>query len=49
VRGWTAKVTKELAIADTLNLFRYDTGAKCLVAVGWCPVIAMNDIQAVRA
>jgi len=45
LRPWQAKVGREKAIADTLNLFNYDVGRKCLVGVGWCPVNAIGDIQ----
>jgi V-type H+-transporting ATPase subunit a len=43
---WRAKVAREKAIADTMNLFNYNVGRKCLVAVGWCPVERTDDVRA---
>jgi V-type H+-transporting ATPase subunit a len=43
---WRAKVAREKAIADTMNLFNYNVGRKCLVAVGWCPVARTDDVRA---
>jgi V-type H+-transporting ATPase subunit a len=42
---WKAKVLKEKSIYHTMNLFNYDLGRKCLIAEGWCPSNATDDIQ----
>lgn len=49
IYGWTQKVQREKAIYHTMNYFNYDVGHKCLIAEGWCPTNAINDIhQALR-
>jgi len=45
LREWQAKVMKEKAIYHTMNMFNYDVGRKCLIAEGWCPQTATEDIQ----
>ncbi|XP_010531458.1 PREDICTED: V-type proton ATPase subunit a2 [Tarenaya hassleriana] len=42
---WNVKVRKEKAIYHTLNMLSLDVTKKCLVAEGWSPVFAANDIQ----
>jgi len=43
---WKAKVMKEKSIFHTMNMCNYDTGRKCLIAEGWCPSYAIDDVQA---
>lgn len=43
--SWQDVVLKEKAIYETLNLFGYDSGAKTLLAEGWCPTRDIADIQ----
>jgi V-type H+-transporting ATPase subunit a len=43
--AWKMKVAKEKAIYHTLNMFDYDVGRKCLIAVGWCPNKSLADVQ----
>jgi V-type H+-transporting ATPase subunit a len=45
LQTWKAKVLKEKAIYHTMNMFNYDIGRKCLIAEGWCPHAATDDIQ----
>jgi len=45
LQAWKAKVMKEKSIYHTMNLFNYDIGRKCLIAEGWCPQTATEDIQ----
>lgn len=45
LESWRNKVTKEKWIYHTMNLFKYDVGHKCLIAEGWCPKRALEDVQ----
>jgi V-type H+-transporting ATPase subunit a len=45
LQTWKAKVLKEKAIYHTMNMFNYDLGRKCLIAEGWCPQTATDDVQ----
>ena len=42
---WTTLIRREKAIYHTLNMFSIDVTRKCLVAEGWCPVVAKPRIQ----
>ncbi|KAK9270985.1 hypothetical protein L1049_026573 [Liquidambar formosana] len=42
---WNLLVKKEKSIYHTLNMLSIDVTKKCLVAEGWCPVFAINQIQ----
>jgi len=42
---WKSKVTKEKNIYHTMNMFIYDTGRRCLIAEGWCPVNGTDQVQ----
>eukprot|EP00850_Spirogloea_muscicola_P009896 SM000056S18014 [mRNA] locus=s56:709863:715649:- [translate_table: standard] len=42
---WTTMVRKEKAVYHTLNMLSIDVTRKCLVAEGWCPVQAKNQVQ----
>lgn len=46
LQTWRAKVAKEKAIYDTMNLFNYDIGRRCLIAEGWCPKNSTEVITA---
>jgi len=45
VETWLVKVRKEKAIYHTMNMFNYDLGRRCLIAEGWCPKTATEEIQ----
>lgn len=42
---WNLLVRKEKSIYHILNMLSIDVTKKCLVAEGWCPVIATTQIQ----
>ncbi|KAE8057188.1 hypothetical protein FH972_013897 [Carpinus fangiana] len=42
---WNLQVKKEKSVYHTLNMLSFDVTKKCLVAEGWCPVFATNQIQ----
>ncbi|KAM7256196.1 hypothetical protein ACFE04_011937 [Oxalis oulophora] len=42
---WNLLVKKEKFIYHTLNMLSVDVSKKCLVAEGWCPVFAKNQVQ----
>jgi len=41
---WKEKIIKEKAIYDTMNMFNYDVGRRCLIAEGWCPKTSTEKI-----
>lgn len=43
--NWSAVITKEKSVYETLNLFDYDVNRKTLIAEGWVPT---NDIEKVK-
>eukprot|EP01113_Clastostelium_recurvatum_P000805 TRINITY_DN1035_c0_g1_i7.p1 TRINITY_DN1035_c0_g1~~TRINITY_DN1035_c0_g1_i7.p1 ORF type:complete len:835 (-),score=318.82 TRINITY_DN1035_c0_g1_i7:212-2716(-) len=45
LQAWRTRVMKEKAIYHTMNMFNYDIGRKCLIAEGWCPKTATEEIQ----
>ncbi|XP_048248409.1 V-type proton ATPase 116 kDa subunit a1-like isoform X5 [Haliotis rufescens] len=45
VRTWIIKVEKIKAIYHTLNMFNFDVSHNSLIAEGWCPVRALEDVQ----
>eukprot|EP01103_Thecamoeba_quadrilineata_P002384 TRINITY_DN12348_c0_g1_i1.p1 TRINITY_DN12348_c0_g1~~TRINITY_DN12348_c0_g1_i1.p1 ORF type:complete len:868 (-),score=155.85 TRINITY_DN12348_c0_g1_i1:42-2408(-) len=45
IQNWKIQVLKEKAIYHTMNMFDYDVGRKCLIAEGWCPITAIDEIQ----
>ncbi|KAM3758586.1 hypothetical protein ACB098_01G055600 [Castanea mollissima] len=42
---WNLQVKKQKSIYHTLNMLSFDVSKKCLVAEGWCPIFATNQIQ----
>lgn len=42
---WNLLVKQQKSIYNTLNMLSFDVTKKCLVAEGWCPVFASNQIQ----
>ncbi|XP_010271518.1 PREDICTED: V-type proton ATPase subunit a2-like [Nelumbo nucifera] len=42
---WSLLARKEKSIYHTLNMLSFDVTKKCLVAEGWSPVFAINQIQ----
>ena len=38
------KVKREKSIYHTLNMLSFDVTKKCLVAEGWCPVFATDQV-----
>jgi len=44
---WMKMVRSEKAVYHTLNCLSIDVTRKCLVAEGWCPVVAQARVQAV--
>eukprot|EP01126_Amoeba_proteus_P061037 TRINITY_DN8152_c0_g2_i5.p1 TRINITY_DN8152_c0_g2~~TRINITY_DN8152_c0_g2_i5.p1 ORF type:complete len:853 (-),score=109.04 TRINITY_DN8152_c0_g2_i5:68-2626(-) len=50
ISTWSTVIEREKIIYHTMNLFNYDVGRRCLIAEGWCPVKAQDQIQmALRA
>ena len=47
LRDWMKMVRSEKAVYHTLNCLSIDVTRKCLVAEGWCPVVAQARVQAV--
>jgi len=45
IEDWKVQIAKEKSVYHTMNLFNYDVGRKCLIAEGWCPLNATEDIQ----
>ncbi|KAK4859164.1 hypothetical protein QYF36_000573 [Acer negundo] len=45
IEQWNLLVKKEKSIYHTLNMLSMDVTKKCLVAEGWCPISATNEIQ----
>jgi V-type H+-transporting ATPase subunit a len=45
--AWMQLVRREKAVYHTLNCLSIDVTRKCLVAEGWCPVVAKARVQAV--
>ncbi|KAL5845213.1 hypothetical protein ACOSQ4_011171 [Xanthoceras sorbifolium] len=45
IEQWSLLVKKEKSIYHTLNMLSVDVTKQCLVAEGWCPVFATNQIQ----
>jgi len=45
IREWKDRVIKEKAIYHAMNMMNYDVGRKCLVAEGWCPKDAREQIH----
>ncbi|XP_061350692.1 V-type proton ATPase subunit a3-like [Gastrolobium bilobum] len=44
---WSLLLKKEKSIYHTLNMLSINVTKKCLLAEGWCPVFATNQIQKV--
>lgn len=44
LESWKEKVIKEKSIYNTMNMFNYDVGRKCLIAEGWCPKTSTERI-----
>jgi len=45
LENWRTQVIKEKSIYHTMNMFNFDVGRKCLIAEGWCPKTATDEIQ----
>ena len=43
--AWKEKVWKEKVIYENMNKFNYDVGRRCLIAEGWCPLNAIDEVQ----
>ncbi|TID30797.1 hypothetical protein CANINC_000713 [Pichia inconspicua] len=37
IEKWNITITREVAIYETLNLFNYDAGRRCVIGEGWIP------------
>ncbi|KMZ65135.1 hypothetical protein ZOSMA_338G00190 [Zostera marina] len=44
---WNLLVKKEKSVYHILNMFSFDVTKKCLVAEGWSPIFASNQIQSI--
>jgi len=47
--NWSAVITKEKSVYETLNLFDYDVNRKTLIAEGWVPTNEINDVKQILA
>ncbi|XP_041363354.1 V-type proton ATPase 116 kDa subunit a1-like isoform X2 [Gigantopelta aegis] len=45
IRSWIIKVEKIKAIYHTLNMFNFDMSHNSLIAEGWCPLKAQEDLR----
>jgi len=45
MEAWAEQLVKEKSIYVTMNKCNYDIGRKCLIAEGWCPLKAVDDVR----